>query len=608
MTFRPPHLRVLRASVVFLFLSFAAWPYLFVQGRVPIDTNLFTLLFPNWALFQHGAILWNPLRDLGSPFLADPQSLAGYPIRWLLKPFDFLNYLRLWTLIHSAIAFYFTRRLCRQWGYGETASLAAGVLATFNGFFAARLSLVNHFAAAAYLPVVLYFQAIRSATGLGAALALQWLAGFPPFFLLTVLTSAAVELIKQKRSIRLWLQGLVWAGGLCAFQWLPFLDLLQHSVRGVAASASAAGQFSEPPRQLLKMLLVPQWSYWLPGLIGDQAVTAFYLGPIALVLAGVALRSNSKRSYTLAGAALVAGALSLGQVLPFFAQLRPLHIFRFPANWLLITSFALALLAAAGLHAIKNPKLRVGLLVLLSIDLVCFLREPKIAWFDPSFLWAAPPAVTALPHGTRIYHQESILNEFERSSLRSPADYLRMKNFLQPSYGSVFGLRGVNSTQVLKLKSVAHFQERLNNEGPQSTLLREASVSAVVVKTAPDAPLDEAHLRLVQLTGGIPLGRSVKPLESQELVSGPTRHLWRLDSPTNNEWIWGEVNDGNWKAWLDGKPVPVGLASELFCKIEIPAGKHELQLDYAPKTFRIGSLVTLAFLVAWLFKIATFCL
>ena len=58
----------------------------------------------------------------------------------------------------------------------------------FNGFFAARLPLVNHFAAASYFPMVFYYFDTEQAVPLGIALALQWLAGFPSFCYITALS------------------------------------------------------------------------------------------------------------------------------------------------------------------------------------------------------------------------------------------------------------------------------------------------------------------------------------------------------------------------------------------------------------------------------------
>jgi len=59
-----------------------------------------------------------------------------------------------------------------------------------------------------------------------------------------------------------------------------------------------------------------------------------------------------------------------------------------------------------------------------------------------------------------------------------------------------------------------------------------------------------------------------------------------------------------WRAYVDGRPVPVLRANFAFQAAEVPAGRHELKLVYRDNGFLLGSVVSLATLlgcvVAWL--------
>ena len=43
-----------------------------------------------------------------------------------------------------------------------------------------------------------------------------------------------------------------------------------------------------------------------------------------------------------------------------------------------------------------------------------------------------------------------------------------------------------------------------------------------------------------------------------------------------------EKYDPNWKAWVDGQPVPVLRVDYIFQGVALPAGQHEVRLRFAP--------------------------
>lgn len=70
--------------------------------------------------------------------------------------------------------------------------------------------------------------------------------------------------------------------------------------------------------------------------------------------------------------------------------------------------------------------------------------------------------------------------------------------------------------------------------------------------------------------------------------------------------IMNEYNDGNWKAYVDGKETEVIKANYLFRAIEVPQGEHTIQFKYQPtfifKMFIIAGSGLVVFLVLFLFR------
>jgi len=54
----------------------------------------------------------------------------------------------------------------------------------------------------------------------------------------------------------------------------------------------------------------------------------------------------------------------------------------------------------------------------------------------------------------------------------------------------------------------------------------------------------------------------------------------------------------NWKASLDGRPVPLLRANHAFQAVEVPSGRHEVRLVYVDRKFQIGAAISLTTLLA----------
>jgi hypothetical protein len=590
-----------------------AWRFLLVDGLIPLDGNMITLAYPNWAqarwFFEHHTLpLWNPWRDMGEPFLADPQTMVCYPILWILVALrDFHSFLAVWYITHTLLAAFFMAALAWRMYRNTPAAVLAGILAGFNGFFLSHLS-PNVFASAAWMPAALYFSHRRSWVGLGTALGLQWLAGFPDFSLLTVLLACIPLLAEGKPGLWMVFRSGLLALGLAAMQFLPFLEYLSHSVRKLWVSPQTAVQFSISPLQLLIELFAPVWTLYNGLPQEDPAVTAFYVGLPAMGLAawGIWKGTRQEKHWALAtGACLL---LSLGSYWPGFRSLRILHLFCYPAHWLLIASAGIALLAASGISQVKGRVRTWGWVGLVGIDLLIFAQLPRIGWLEPAFLTQRPALAEMLlkkPDPVRIYHTDAFIRAWHHQELRTAEQYFRFQTFLPPSYGMAFGVGDVRSHQVLCLKRAKAFHDRLALEGPHSPLVQAAGIGAVITMNRGASELDSGAVLLELPHPNPPLFltpfRPKDRVEIRQLTPGLAEA--DVQAASSARLVFNQVSYPGWTVWIDGKRQAYELYEDTFLSVQVPAGRHAVRFHYESRLAKIGlglTLLTVLFLLTLL--------
>jgi len=577
-------------------LLLLVWRGLLLEGLVPSDGNTIAFSFPHWSstrelLGTWSWPLWNPWRNLGEPHLADPQSLALYPPFWLLAPLrGFASFLAGWVVFHSALAAGFTWRWVRE-SRGDAAAAAAGALVVaLNAFFIARVTLPNHLAAAAWLPVVLYYQTRGRTAALGVALALQWLAGFPPFALLTGVAALALAAFQRRAGLLRLAAASALAAGLAAIQLLPFLQMVALSSRGALLSAEAVAQYSLDLPLLAKQLLLPQWFAFAPEMRGDPAIVMFYVGPVALAAAILAVLRGAAVERRVALGAALAALLALGNSLPFYEVLRPLHVFRFPANWLLLVAMGATWLTAAGVARLPRPSWRWAAVALLALDLVAFAWPTRTAWIQPGFFESPPAWAEGQVH--RIYQTRSLRNLWIRGGLASAGDYESMREYLAPSFGTAFGIGEVRSYQVLGSRRAHAFEQRLAAEAPDSPLWDWADVGTIVA-AAPGATRIEpgaVQLRKRPMRHGrafVPGGGSARFTEYRA-----GRATIQAELPAAGRLVFSETALPGWQVAVDGKSAKVERFADTFLAASVPAGEHRVTFVYRPWPFVAGRLIS----------------
>jgi hypothetical protein len=580
-------------------LLILAWRRLFLSGQIPLDGNMIALSYPNWSLAHalwHSPHLplWNPARNLGEPHLADPQTMALYPPQLLLSALpDFGDYLRAWIFLHTALAAAFAGLLARRWYKDPAAAAVAAALAGFNGFFMARATFPNHFAAAAWLPAEAYFLELGSPLGLGVCLALQWLAGFPPLVCVSAAGLAVMAAGKGRAGIRCLVLGGAVALGLSAIQWAPFLEFLGLSNRSALLASGGAAQYALPLGQALKEFLVPQWYAVAPSLAGDPAIVSYYTGVAALALAAWAAWSGRGRERLLLAAGLAAAALSLSAATPILSFIPPLRAFRFPSNWLLLTAGATALLAAAGTSRLK-ASWRWPAAALIALDLLAFAQPAKTAWALPGFL-QDPPLLALRAGPGRLYHENKLMSVWQRGYLQSAADYSAMREFLAPSFATAFGLQEVSSYQVLRLRTANAYAKRLDSPD-RERLLNEAGVDTVVALAPGAERVSAESLHVLPRAGAFARVFAVgaKPGSISLTAYAPGFVHARADLPAKATVVLAETDYPGWKVLLDGREIDHGRFEGAFVAAEVPAGPHDLVFRFGSPRFLWGACVSAA--------------
>jgi hypothetical protein len=312
------------------------------------------------------APLWTPLLHNGFPLHASAFAAAFYPDAVGLMLFPPQVVWNLSSFCHFLAAGFGMYLFCRRVGCTWiAASISALVYLlgsdhsgwTYQGLLSLRVG--------AGLPFVLlsieeYITRGdgRWLVGAAALLGVEGLAGHPQPFYLSALLSSSYLLFRliglgwPRMPVVAWLRDVAAfvaiAAGISAIQTIPTLELAGFSQRAGGMTFQAASAGSVIPLNLIS-LLMPHWVF-------NQAVP-LYVGVFPLGLAMIAAwkcRNATVRFFI--GAAAVSALISFGKYTPVYwvawQTLPGIASFRDPSRFLLLTFFALSVLAGFGVDAI----------------------------------------------------------------------------------------------------------------------------------------------------------------------------------------------------------------------------------------------------------------
>jgi hypothetical protein len=143
---------------------------------------------------------------------------------------------------------------------------------------------------------------------------------------------------------------------------------------------------------------------------------------------------------------------------------------------------------------------------------------------------------------------------------------------------------GIDTAKLARLYGVSYVLERAGTTGPQGGVF-DRTVGDEDLYRIPDAAL--ATLTPLGTDGRLPpdsaLGKAVT-------VSHPDPSSWKLVSDADSRQVLRlRLTDlPGWHASIDGQPVPLQQFAGLMLQLEVPAGRHTIELYYWPSTFTVG--------------------
>jgi hypothetical protein len=425
-------------------------------------SDVLHLLVPGLAVTQRAIArgelpLWDDSQALGVPHLHEVHYAVLYPPAWLpiALGYDGLAWM---ALLHLLVAGVGMLLYLDALGRTRLAALAGALAFASSAWVTARLHSFPAAGAAVWLPWVLWgleraAQAAqpecaapgacspqappRRFVALAAlALALSFLAGFPQVSLLIALAAVFFEglrVVSALRHDRPWIAtagraagALALGAALAAPQLVPTLDYLAHdALRGTQTAEIAAADALDPA--LLWNLLVPD-RYASGAVSGanplalrdvpaaknpvavNRAEVSMGIGVLGLLLA--LLAAIFGRGWRTVACTLLAGGtlvvLFWPTALRVAAEMLPLLRVGSPRRLLLLTTFGLCVLAAAGLDLLRAKRLPVTVLAwalsiaLLVAAVAARLSVPSAALDEDVQHWAerlaadlAQPGLTA---------------------------------------------------------------------------------------------------------------------------------------------------------------------------------------------------------------------
>ncbi len=544
---------------------------------------------------------WTPYLNSGTPFLADPQSGAWYPLHW---PF-FLTGITPRTLVwevtlHCFLALCGTFLLARRLLNSVPAALVAAVFYAFSGYFSARSSELAKFEAAALLPWLLWAALSASETGSAIYLGMaglsgglivlagdlsSWLFSWGALVLFLLAARPAV-----RRGAVTLVSTLAVAALIGAIVVIPEAFQLRNAVHDPVSASKLTFE---------ALAAVFSADYWgvITGLYrGPEEMRQFYIysGLLVLPLFVAGLVRREKLLVTLA---LMTPPVALG-----FAGTAGLGS---PMDAWFLFELGLALTAASGIlfvqERLKREHLWVALLVLTCADLWFWnmyknpltyarisyedLYGSRLKTFEASIapmkerpfyrLWSTTPAVGLGPADASLLGHVEVSYGTGFATLSRYSTYLeavRSAPLLLNDLGITHGIdtqRGtiVQNPNPVERVAVPPSVEFVGSRGEAQQQLPNLDPALKAVVEAPARTLQPqgAEWKITNYEGSS-YGIHTK---------APSEFLLKLAVPFHE----------GWRAAIDGGATEVYPVDEALCGVFVPAGEHQVTFHYQPLGF-----------------------
>lgn len=552
--------------------------------------------------------LWNPHQDGGVPLLGNAQSALGTPLVW---PALLLGVRRGWNLsllLKLLLALGGAWAFLRERGRSAPAAALGAAAFALSGAFVAWLEHPQTFAAAPVPLLLLYAGRLaerpkgRDVIGLALATYLVLAGGHPETALMAALLCGGWVLALSPTPRR-WLPplgGAFLGAALAAPLLLPFLEYFARSeaARGAARTPrplplSALIRFVIPSAggshpieaaatvSLTLLALIPvglalvrrdrEVAFW--GGVSAALLLAAYDGPFARFLATVTPVFWTRTLLLLPLALGCVGAAGLDLLIARASRTGRERAAR-GAAWLLVAAAGTELLGTArGVHSITPP----AELALSTPLLARIASDPEPFHILPLHTFFPPNSATALAlDDLRGYDALAVRAWRERrATIGRFTNTPTVVDVLEP-WNLVPGGRGLDSWNVKYL--LLHPQFAFGARELNARL----GLDLAEVYSGPD--------------GRILVNRRVKPRVRLEGTPGSarivlrttTRWTIRTEASAPSSLVVANPMYPGWRAKVDGAPSSIDSEAGDIMQIPVPAGTHEVVLEYRPSSFRLG--------------------
>ncbi|MBZ5632775.1 MAG: YfhO family protein [Acidobacteriia bacterium] len=610
-----PATRFILAALVLATILFWAIPLF--QPHATIHWDLADVSYPAQKYFSdsvHAGRLpyWTPFLYSGTPFLSDPQTGAWYPLHWPFYLIGITPRILFWELaLHSFLALAGAFLLARKLFEDPVAAVIAAMFYAWGGFFAAHSSQLGMFEAAALLPWLLW-----------ASLAdrRSWLLSgtFAGLIILTGNFDAAVYCFLASACFlitRPWKRAAVLvvatpAIGFClsAVVMLPWLQIAHYTTHPLTSPAA-----SLRPIALAAVMSADYFGLISGNYRGPEEIRQFYLYGglllLPLAIAGLMRKLQMRPIMALIVPGLwyafgpAGGLARLLKMLPGFRDAHaPVEIWFVPALGLALAAGSGAAWAAEKMGQKRLPFI---LMVIIAADLWHFnMYKSPLVYASTTFEEL---------YGKRQENFEDRIREVKQQ----PFYRLWMSN---PSI-TIGALDGSLATRtevswgagLLELNRYAEYTRAI----PSNPLLLHGLGANYLVDSRGRLELNPSALSRVSVpqrvtSGGYAELASLDPARGS-VVEGWTKTL--TQQQPSELTVTGYREDfyqirysaaadtliriavpfaPGWRAAVDGMPVAVLPVDYALSGVLVPAGQHQLTLEFRPKYFLVGAALSIA--------------
>jgi Bacterial membrane protein YfhO len=597
------------------------WAIPLFQPQTTIHWDLADVSYPAQKYFAdsiHAGRLpyWTPFLYSGMPFLSDPQTGAWYPLHWPFYLIGITPRILFWELaLHAFLALGGAFLLARKLFGDPVAAAIAAMFYAWGGFFAAHSSQLGMFEAAALLPWLLWASLLERRSLLFNGLLSGTFAGLivlagnfdAALYCFLALACFLVASRSWKRAGMLAVATPIIGFCLSAVVLLPWFEISKYAAHLVTSPAASL--------RAIDLAAVMSADYF--GLIsgnyqGPEEIRQFYLygGLLLLPLAIAGLMRRMRIGALLA--LIVPGlwyafgpAAGLARLLKLLPGFRDVHA---PVEIWFVPALGLALAAGSGTAWVAakmgQKRLPFVLMVLIAADLWHFnmYKSPLVyapTTFDELYgkrqaafesrvqevkqqplyrLWMSTPSIAigtldgSLPARTEASWGAGLLElnryaEYTRAIASNP----RLLHGLSVNY--LVDARGRLEENPSALPRVS-VPPRITPGGYAELASLDPAQGSVVEGTAKSTTQQQpAELTIT--------GYREDFYQIRYRAAADT--LIRVAVPYAPGWI----------ATVDGTPVAVRPVDYALSGVVVPAGAHQLTLQFRPKYFLLGAALSI---------------